>query len=199
VAIGVRPRDTGAGGEAAAVRIAMGARSICRRRTARSGGLVGLGAGFGSMPTAYRTAHGEQNAWRLADGSIMRLNTDSADSVRYLTPRERLIEVERGQVLFEAAHDERRRFRVAAGEAGSDCGRHPVRGLPQAGEHRGDCGRGTGRRVTGEPPRGANADASAPRALQVEAGYQVRIDAGVCRPTLYRSTCIMASPGCSRE
>ena len=137
-----------------------------------------LGAGFGSMPTAYRTAHGEQNAWRLADGSIMRLNTDSAVTVRY-SRRERLVDVERGQALFETAHDERRRFRVAAGEAGAiavgtrfEVYRRPASTVVTVAEGRVAV-------FTGDPPRGTNAAASAPQALQVEAGYQARIDAGV--------------------
>lgn len=178
VAIGVRPATP----EPEAKRLRFGSRWALAASAAAvllaAAVWWALGAGFGSMPTAYRTAHGEQNAWRLADGSIMRLNTDSAVTVRY-SRRERLIEVERGQVLFEAAHDERRRFRVAAGEAGAiavgtrfEVYRKPASTVVTVAEGRVAV-------FTGEPPRGANADASAPRALQVEAGYQVRIDAGV--------------------
>jgi transmembrane sensor len=130
------------------------------------------------VPTAYRTAHGEQNAWRLADGSIMRLNTDSAVTVRY-SRRERLVEVERGQVLFETAHGERRRFRVAAGEAGAiavgtrfEVYRKPASTVVTVAEGRVAV-------FTGEPPRWSNPDISVPQALYVEAGYQARIDAGV--------------------
>src|SRR5687767_4991296 len=133
-----------------------------------------LGAGFGSVPMAYRTTHGEQNAWRLADGSIMRLNTDSAVMVRY-SRRERLVDVERGQVLFETAHDERRRFRVAAGKAGAiavgtrfEVYRKPASTVVTVAEGRVAV-------FTGEPSRATSANASVPRALQVEAGYQARI------------------------
>jgi transmembrane sensor len=62
----------------------------------------------------YATAHGEQKTWRLADNSVLRLNTDSAVTVRY-RPAERLIEIDRGQAFFEVAHEPTRRFRVVAG------------------------------------------------------------------------------------
>lgn len=137
-----------------------------------------IGARLGSVPTAYRTAHGEQSAWRLADGSIMRLNTDSAVTVRY-SRRERLVEVERGQVLFETAHGEGRRFRVAAGEAGAiavgtrfEVYRKPASTVVTVAEGRVAV-------FTGEPPRWTDPDISVPQALHVEAGYQARIDAGV--------------------
>jgi transmembrane sensor len=73
---------------------------------------------FVGFPVAYETAHGELGSWRLADGSLLRLNTDSAVSVR-LSGRERIVEIERGQALFEVAHDATRRFRVQAGEVGA--------------------------------------------------------------------------------
>jgi len=64
----------------------------------------------------YVTAHGKQATQRLADDSMLRLNTDTAVAVRY-SHAERLVEVERGQVLFEVRHDSRRPFRVMAGPA----------------------------------------------------------------------------------
>jgi len=65
-------------------------------------------------PQRYATGHGEQKTWRLADNSVLRLNTDTAVTVRYRSA-ERLIEIDRGQAFFEVAHEPTRRFRVVAG------------------------------------------------------------------------------------
>jgi transmembrane sensor len=65
-------------------------------------------------PQRYATGHGEQKTWRLADNSLLRLNTDTAVTVRY-RPAERLIEIDRGQAFFGVAHEPTRRFRVVAG------------------------------------------------------------------------------------
>jgi transmembrane sensor len=62
----------------------------------------------------YATRHGEQTAWQLTDHSTLRLNTDSTVTVRY-TRSERLIELERGEAVFEVAHQSGRPFRVVAG------------------------------------------------------------------------------------
>ena len=64
----------------------------------------------------YRTGHGEQVAERLPDGSMLRLDTDSEATVRY-SVSERVVELKRGQGLFEVAHEAGRRFRVRAGDA----------------------------------------------------------------------------------
>jgi transmembrane sensor len=65
-------------------------------------------------PQRYATGHGEQKTWRLADNSVLRLNTDTAVTVLYRRA-ERLIEIDRGQAFFEVAHEPARRFRVVAG------------------------------------------------------------------------------------
>jgi transmembrane sensor len=70
------------------------------------------------IPKTYRTAHGEQATQQLPDGSILRLDTDSEATVRY-SASERLVELQRGQALFEVAHETGRRFRVRAGDAGA--------------------------------------------------------------------------------
>jgi transmembrane sensor len=62
----------------------------------------------------YRTAHGEQRAVRLDDGSVLHLNTDSIVHVNY-SRAERRIEVKRGQILFKVVKDEQRPFRVTVG------------------------------------------------------------------------------------
>lgn len=72
-------------------------------------GLVGL-------PRAVEVAHGEQRTLQLRDGSVVHLNTDSRIKVRY-SRAERLIELQKGQVMFQVSHDATRPFRVRAGDA----------------------------------------------------------------------------------
>jgi transmembrane sensor len=69
--------------------------------------------GMSTQPVAlnYHTDHGQQAAWSLRDGSIIRLNSDSAVTVS-LTPSERVVQLTQGQAYFEVAHDKRRPFRV---------------------------------------------------------------------------------------
>ena len=62
------------------------------------------------------TRHGEQLTHRLADNSILHLNTDSAVSIRY-SKKERLVILTSGQADFEVAHEPGRAFRVIAGSA----------------------------------------------------------------------------------
>jgi transmembrane sensor len=62
------------------------------------------------------TRHGELLSRRLADGSMLHLNTDSAATVRY-SDRERLVTLTSGQGEFEVAHEANRPFRVRAGSA----------------------------------------------------------------------------------
>jgi transmembrane sensor len=69
-------------------------------------------------PTAlhFETGHGEQQGRRLADGSVLHLNTDSAVTIRF-GKTERLVTLTAGQADFEVAHDPARAFRVFAGAA----------------------------------------------------------------------------------
>lgn len=137
---------------------------------ARDGELLGL-------PRTYQTAHGEQSVQRLPDGSMVHLDTDSAVTVRY-SGGERLVEVDRGQALFEVAHDDKRRFRVAAGGTGAiavgtrfDVYRNPGVTFVTVAE-------GQVAVFTGQPAW-LRSDRTAPAYLQrVRAGYQVRVDAG---------------------
>jgi transmembrane sensor len=64
----------------------------------------------------FETRHGEQLNRRLADGSVLHLNTDSAVTIRY-GKAERLILLTSGQAEFEVAHERDRAFRVIAGSA----------------------------------------------------------------------------------
>jgi transmembrane sensor len=63
---------------------------------------------FGSEP--YRTAVGQQSVNRLADGSVMNLNTRSRAQVKF-SDRERIVELE-GEALFTVARDPARHFYV---------------------------------------------------------------------------------------
>lgn len=69
----------------------------------------------GPAPAAYATAIGEQRRLALADGSQVHLNTDSRLDAR-LGEEERRIRLDRGEALFDVAHDRSRPFIVAAGD-----------------------------------------------------------------------------------
>jgi transmembrane sensor len=132
------------------------------------------------LPRTYTTAHGEQSVRALPDGSVLHLNTDSELTVRY-SRDERLVELERGEALFQVAHGDKRRFRVAAGEAGVlDVGtQFDVYRRPDAVK------------VTVVEGAVAVFTASAPRsAQQVVAGYQVEIGEriGLIRPADTQAT-----------
>jgi transmembrane sensor len=64
----------------------------------------------------FETRHGEQLTQRLADNSVLHLNTDSAVSIRY-SKSERFVMLSSGQATFEVAHEANRAFRVRAGAA----------------------------------------------------------------------------------
>jgi transmembrane sensor len=117
------------------------------------------------LPKTYSTVHGELSVRALPDGSLLHLNTDSELTVRY-SRGERLVELTRGEALFQVAHDDKRRFRVAAGEAG----------MLAVGTQF-DVYRGPGAaKVTVIEGTVAVFTAAAPQAAQrVEAGYQVDV------------------------
>jgi len=64
----------------------------------------------------FSTRHGEQQTHRLADGSLLHLNTDTAVTVQY-SKTERQVELTSGQAGFEVAHEPKRPFHVFAGPA----------------------------------------------------------------------------------
>jgi len=70
----------------------------------------------GTTALHFETHHGEQLSRRLADNSILHLNTDSAVTIRY-GKNERLVVLTSGQADFEVAHEPNRAFRVIAGLA----------------------------------------------------------------------------------
>jgi transmembrane sensor len=133
---------------------------------------------FLGLPKSYQTAHGEQIAAQLPDGSELHLNTDSAVTVRY-TRSERVVEIARGQALFTVAPGDPRRFRVAAGEiqilaVGTrfDTYRRPEATTVTVVE-------GSVAVLAGQPPP-PDMTGFPPVGLRVSAGYQVHVDtAGV--------------------
>ncbi|HEY0946845.1 MAG TPA: FecR domain-containing protein [Opitutaceae bacterium] len=69
----------------------------------------------GPAPAAlYATAHGSFERIDLADGSVLKLNSDSAVEVRF-SERERRILLASGEAYFTVAHDAGRPFIVEAG------------------------------------------------------------------------------------
>ena len=70
----------------------------------------------GTVALHFATGHGEQLTRRLADNSVLHLNTDSAVTVQYGST-ERLITLTSGEASFEVVHAAARGFRVFAGSA----------------------------------------------------------------------------------
>jgi transmembrane sensor len=64
----------------------------------------------------FQTRHGEQHTERLADDSLLHLNTDTEVTVRY-DAHERRVTLAAGEADFEVTHDPGRPFRVLAGLA----------------------------------------------------------------------------------
>ena len=64
----------------------------------------------------FETRHGEQQTHRLADNSVLHLNTDSAVTITY-SKTERLVVLTAGEADFEIEHEATRAFRVFAGPA----------------------------------------------------------------------------------
>lgn len=130
------------------------------------------------IPKTYRTAHGEQSVQRLPDGSVLRLDTDSEATVRY-SGSERLIEVKRGQVLLDVAHESNRRFRAAAGDAGAIALGTQFDVYRKVGAIEITVARGEIAVFTGEPSWLRSAGGIPAAVQRVTAGYQLRIDAGI--------------------
>jgi transmembrane sensor len=128
------------------------------------------------IPKTHRTAHGEQSLQRLPDGSMLRLDTDSEATVRY-SASERVVQVNRGQALFEVAHEGNRRFRIAAGNAGAIAVGTRFDVYVKASATEITVATGEIAVFTGQPswlrsPGGVPAEVQ-----RITVGYQVRIDA----------------------
>lgn len=76
-------------------------------------GAIGAFAGYQRLPPVYESGVGEQRILRLADGSVLRLNTDSRATV-LIGRRERAVTLHRGEALFQVARDPARPFLVSA-------------------------------------------------------------------------------------
>lgn len=79
--------------------------------------LLGFGALWWSLGSAgdYATRPGEQKVATLEDGSRIALNTDTRVGVQFDGDR-RHIKLEKGEAMFEVAHDADRPFVVVAGD-----------------------------------------------------------------------------------
>jgi transmembrane sensor len=71
-------------------------------------------ASDGMTALHFETRHGEQLTRRLADDSVLHLNTESAITIRY-SKHERVAVLTSGEAHFEVAHEPERAFRVLAG------------------------------------------------------------------------------------
>ena len=96
---------------AAVVGLSLGLPSLWRVRS-----VAPVPVGVGTTALHFATGHGEQLSRRLADNSVLHLNTDSAVTIRF-SKTERLVTLTSGQAEFEVAHDPARAFRVLTGSA----------------------------------------------------------------------------------
>ena len=133
------------------------------------------------IPKTYRTAHGGQRVERLPDGSVLRLDTDSAATVRY-SGRERLVEIKRGQALLEVVHESERRFRVAAGEAGAIAVGTQFDVYRKLDSVEFTVAQGAIAVFTGTPSWLSDRGSVPDEVLRVTTGQQVRIDSGSASP-----------------
>src|SRR4029453_10983270 len=67
-----------------------------------------------AAPHEYATALGEQRAFKLADGSVLYLNTLSRVEVTH-SREARLVRLLEGEAMFAVEHDPARPFRVLSG------------------------------------------------------------------------------------
>jgi transmembrane sensor len=131
---------------------------------------------FLGLPKNYQTARGELVVAQLPDGTELHLNTDSKVTVRY-SRSERVVEIARGQALFTVARDEQRRFRVTAGDVHVLAVGTQFEGYITPDATIVTVVEGSVAVLTGEPPP-PDVAGIPPGALQVNAGYQVRVDRG---------------------
>jgi transmembrane sensor len=110
---GVSPRPwlTAAVALAAIVGLSLGLPSLWRVRP-----VAPVPVPLATTALHFETRHGEQLSRRLADNSVLHMNTDSAVTVRF-SKTERLVTLTAGQAEFEVTHDPARAFRVLTGSA----------------------------------------------------------------------------------
>src|SRR5208283_4546504 len=90
--------------------------SLCLFLAWNSRPIEHLPAPTGVTALHFETRHGEQLNRRLADHSVVHLDTDSAVTIQY-GRNERLVTLTSGQADFEVVHEADRPFRVIAGSA----------------------------------------------------------------------------------
>ena len=73
--------------------------------------LAGVALWFFAAPDVYATARGEQRAFKLGDGSIVYLNTQSRVEVQF-SRSARNVRLLEGEAMFAVEHDAARPFRV---------------------------------------------------------------------------------------
>lgn len=141
--------------------------------------LVALAAGWWTrdgerfgLPRTYTTGHGEQSVRVLPDGSVLHLNTDSQVTVHF-SARERVVDLDRGQALFEVTHEGERGFRVASGNAQILAVGTEFEVYRRPGAVRVTVVEGTVAVYIGSPPKPTKA--LPPGVLRVGAGYQVEV------------------------
>jgi transmembrane sensor len=133
------------------------------------------------IPKTYRTAHGEQRVERLPDGSLLRLDTDSEATVRY-SGQERMVEISGGQALLEVVHESKRRFRVAAGDAGAIAVGTQFDVYRKTGAVEFTVAQGAIAVFTGSPSWLSDRGGVPDGVIRVTTGYGVRIDSGSASP-----------------
>ena len=121
--------------------------------------------------------HGAQLVQRLPDGSEFQLDTDSAVTVRY-SGHERLVDLDRGQALFQVMHDGTRPFRVMAGHTATIALGTRFNVYRKVDSTIVTVAEGRVAVVSRVGNRPMSAEALSSDARRVEAGYQLRIDAG---------------------
>ena len=139
-----------------------------------------LSAPAGATALSLETRHGEQLSSRMADESVLHLDTDSAVTIRY-GKTERLVELRSGQAAFEVAHEPDRPFRVVAGPAevvalGTKFNvrlEHDATVVTVVEGQVAVAPSPTSRKL------GTNADHHPPRSIQVSVNQQIRVAAGV--------------------
>lgn len=92
---------------------AWGAGVAALMAVATVGGVLSWSMGHADV-RSYATAHGQQGEWTLPDGTRLRLNSESAATIRFDRSK-RQVEVVHGQALFDIAQQPARPFEVRAG------------------------------------------------------------------------------------
>ncbi len=128
-----------------------------------------------ALPKTFETARGEQRSWLLPDGTALNLDSDSAVVVRY-GPRERVVQLKRGQALFTVAHESARRFRVAAGDTGVIAVGTAFDVVRKANSTQVTVVEGKVAVYVGEAPQATASATLPPQALSLSAGEQLQIN-----------------------